>query len=58
MEIKSEVITKVKEVLVKEGFSLPSDIQEIKWYDSTKTFSNRYFEYKRRFPNSPLKSKK
>lgn len=38
MEIKSEVITKVKEVLVKEGFSLPSDIQEIKWYDSTKPF--------------------
>lgn len=32
LEIKSEVITKVKEVLVSEGFSLPSDIQELKIY--------------------------
>lgn len=30
--IKSEVITKVKEILVSEGFSLPSDIQELKIY--------------------------
>lgn len=32
LQIKSEVITKVKEVLVAEGFSLPSDIQELKIY--------------------------
>lgn len=38
LEIKSEVISKVKEVLMDEGFSLPSDIQEIKWYDSKKPF--------------------
>ncbi len=33
LEIKSEVISKVKEVLVKDGFSLPADIQEFKLYD-------------------------
>lgn len=38
MEIKSAVITKVKEVLTQEGFSLPSDIQEIKLYDKKKPF--------------------
>ena len=32
LQIKSEVITKVKEVLIAEGFSLPSDIQELKIY--------------------------
>jgi len=38
LEIKSEVISRVKEILMKEGFSLPSDIQEIKWYDAKKPF--------------------
>ncbi len=38
LEIKSDVIKRVKEVLVAQGFSLPSDIQEIKWYDPTKPF--------------------
>lgn len=38
LEIKSEIIRLVKEVLMEEGFSLPSDIQEIKWYDRTKPF--------------------
>lgn len=33
LEIKSEVITKVKEALVEKGFSLPADIQEFKMYD-------------------------
>ncbi|WP_318640697.1 mechanosensitive ion channel family protein [Flavobacterium ardleyense] len=33
LEIKSEVISKVKEVLVADGFSLPADIQEFKLYD-------------------------
>lgn len=33
LQIKSEVITKIKEVLVKDGFSLPADIQEFKLYD-------------------------
>lgn len=33
LEIKSDVIARVKEVLIKEGFSLPSDIQEFKLYD-------------------------
>ncbi|SFH93492.1 mechanosensitive ion channel family protein [Halpernia frigidisoli] len=32
LQIKSEVMTKVKEILVSEGFSLPSDIQELKIY--------------------------
>ncbi|MGV8914461.1 MAG: mechanosensitive ion channel family protein [Kaistella sp.] len=38
LEIKSDIIQLVKEVLVNEGFSLPSDIQEIKWYDPKKPF--------------------
>ncbi len=33
LQIKSEVITKVKEALETKGFSLPADIQEIKLYD-------------------------
>ncbi len=33
LQIKSEVITKVKEALEAKGFSLPADIQEIKLYD-------------------------
>ena len=33
LQIKSEVITKVKEALETHGFSLPADIQEIKLYD-------------------------
>lgn len=33
LQIKSEVITKVKETLEAKGFSLPADIQEIKLYD-------------------------
>ena len=33
LEIKSEIISKVKEVLIADGFSLPSDIQEFKLYD-------------------------
>ncbi len=33
LQIKSEVITKVKESLEAKGFSLPADIQEIKLYD-------------------------
>ncbi len=33
LQIKSDVITKVKEVLEANGFSLPADIQEIKLYD-------------------------
>ena len=33
LEIKSEIISKVKEVLITDGFSLPSDIQEFKLYD-------------------------
>ncbi|MEP7232898.1 MAG: mechanosensitive ion channel, partial [Ginsengibacter sp.] len=32
LQIKSEVITKVKEALEAKGFSLPADIQEIKLY--------------------------
>lgn len=32
LQIKSDVITKVKEILVAEGFSMPSDIQELKIY--------------------------
>ncbi|KIA83737.1 hypothetical protein OA84_09705 [Kaistella solincola] len=38
LEIKSEVIRRVKENLIREGFSLPSDVQEIKWYDGNKAF--------------------
>ena len=38
LEIKSDVISRVKENLIKEGFSLPSDVQEIKWYDGNKPF--------------------
>jgi len=38
LEIKSEVIRLVKENLIREGFSLPSDVQEIKWYDGNKAF--------------------
>jgi small conductance mechanosensitive channel len=30
---KSNVIKKVKEVLLSQGFSLPADIQEVKFYD-------------------------
>ncbi len=33
LQIKSAVITKVKEALEAKGFSLPADIQEIKLYD-------------------------
>ncbi len=33
LQIKSEVITKVKEAFEAKGFSLPADIQEIKLYD-------------------------
>ncbi|MDQ6904548.1 MAG: mechanosensitive ion channel [Bacteroidota bacterium] len=33
LQIKSEVIIKVKEALEAKGFSLPADIQEIKLYD-------------------------
>ncbi|MEO7317162.1 MAG: mechanosensitive ion channel family protein [Ginsengibacter sp.] len=33
LQIKSDVITKVKEALEANGFSLPADIQEIKLYD-------------------------
>lgn len=33
LQIKSEVIEKVKQALMAEGFSLPADIQEIKLYD-------------------------
>ncbi len=33
LQIKSEVITKVKKALETKGFSLPADIQEIKLYD-------------------------
>lgn len=33
LQIKSDVITKVKEALETRGFSLPADIQEIKLYD-------------------------
>ena len=33
LQIKSDVITKVKETLEANGFSLPADIQEIKLYD-------------------------
>lgn len=36
LQIKSEVITKVKEVLIKEGYTLPADIQEFKLYDREK----------------------
>lgn len=51
LEIKSNVITKVKEVLVAEGFSLPSDIQEIKWYDRTKPFPIDILNTKDDFPS-------
>ena len=33
LQIKSDVITQVKEALVNKGFTLPADIQEIKMYD-------------------------
>lgn len=33
LQIKSEVITKVKQALEAKGFALPADIQEIKLYD-------------------------
>ncbi len=33
LQIKSDVITKVKEALEAKGFSMPADIQEIKLYD-------------------------
>jgi small conductance mechanosensitive channel len=51
LEIKSDVIKLVKEVLVKEGFSLPSDIQEIKWYDRTKPFPIDILNTKDDYPN-------
>ena len=51
LEIKSEIIKLVKEVLVREGFSLPSDIQEIKWYDRTKPFPIDILNTKGDFPN-------
>ena len=33
LQIKSDVITQVKEALVSKGFTLPADIQELKMYD-------------------------
>lgn len=51
LEIKSEIIRLVKEVLVTEGFSLPSDIQEIKWYDATKPFPIDILNTKDDYPN-------
>lgn len=56
LELKSEVITSVKEILVKEGFSLPSDIQEIKWYDSKKPFPVDILNTKDDYP--PFEPKK
>ena len=55
-EIKSEIIRLVKEVLMKEGFSLPSDIQEIKWYDRTKPFPIDILNTKDDYP--PFEQKK
>lgn len=52
LEIKSEIIRLVKEVLMKEGFSLPSDIQEIKWYDATKPFPIDILNTKDDYPNN------
>lgn len=51
LEIKSDIIQLVKEMLVKEGFSLPSDIQEIKWYDPTKPFPVDILNTKDDYPN-------
>lgn len=51
LQMKSEVIMKVKEVLVEKGFSLPSDIQEIKWYDPTKPFPIDILNTKDDYPN-------
>lgn len=51
LEIKSEIIRLVKEVLVTEGFSLPSDTQEIKWYDATKPFPIDILNTKDDYPN-------
>ena len=56
LELKSEVITSVKEILVKEGFSLPSDIQEIKWYDPKKPFPVDILNTKDDYP--PFEPKK
>lgn len=56
LEIKSEIIRLVKEVLMKEGFSLPSDIQEIKWYDRTKPFPIDILNTKDDYP--PFEQKK
>lgn len=52
LEIKSDIIRLIKEVLVKEGFSLPSDIQEIKWYDRTKPFPIDILNTKDDYPNN------
>ena len=38
LQIKSDVIAKIKETLEKKGFSLPADIQEIKFYDKKEPF--------------------
>ena len=53
LEIKSEIIRLVKEVLMQEGFSLPSDIQEIKWYDPAKPFPIDILNTKSDFPLNP-----
>ncbi len=46
LQIKSEVITKVKEALEVKGFSLPADIQEIKLYDKKEPLPITIFNLK------------
>ncbi|WP_226065179.1 mechanosensitive ion channel family protein [Kaistella polysaccharea] len=58
LELKSQVISSVKEVLMEEGFSLPSDIQEIKWYDPKKPFPIDILNTKDDYPPyNPSKNK-
>lgn len=51
LEIRSEVISKVKEVLVRDGFSLPADIQEFKLYDKQEPLPINILNIKDARPN-------